>query len=237
MKRYSRLAVVEEKRNIKRAYFYVFLSILALIFLVYLGLPTLIKFAGFIGDIAKSDKPIEISDNTPPAPPQFDEIPEYSKEESIDIKGNSENGATISLTANRNVSEIVANSDGKFTFLFNLIEGENTISATAKDTSGNLSIETKTYKIVYDNLEPKLEITSPNDGDSFIGSSQRQLSIKGTVNETAEVKVNEKFVSLKDDGTFNFTTTLNEGQNTFEIKATDPAGNQASTSLSVNFAP
>ena len=237
MKRYSRLAVVEEKRNIKKAYYYVFLSILAVIFLIYLGLPILIKFAGFVGDIAKSDKPVEITDTTPPAPPRFDEIPEYSKEEAIDIKGASENGATISLTANGNVSEVVANSDGKFVFLFNLIGGENTISATAKDTSGNLSTETKIYKIVYDNLEPKLEITSPNDGDSFIGSSQRQLSIKGTVNEVSEVKVNDKFVSLKDDGTFNFTTTLNEGQNTFEIKATDPAGNQASTSLSVNFAP
>src|SRR3989339_700170 len=110
MKRYSRLAFVEERKNIKKAYLYVFLSILALIFLVYLGLPTLIKFAGFIGDIAKSDKPIEISDNTPPAPPQFDEIPEYSKEESIDIKGASENGATISFTANGDTSEVIANS-------------------------------------------------------------------------------------------------------------------------------
>ncbi len=237
MKRYSRLAFVEERKNIKKAYLYVFLSILALIFLVYLGLPTLIKFAGFIGDIAKSDKPIEISDNTPPAPPQFDEIPEYSKEESIDIKGASENGATISFTANGDTSEVIANSEGKFVFLFNLQNGENTIFASAKDISGNLSTETKVFKVIFDNLEPKLEITSPKDGDSFYGAPQRQLSIKGTVNEVADVRVNDRFVSLKDDGTFNFTTTLNEGGNSFEIKATDPAGNQASTSLSVNFTP
>jgi hypothetical protein len=237
MKRYSRLAFVEERRNIKKAYLYVFLSILALIFLLYLGLPTLIKFAGFVGDIAKSDKPIEFQDTTPPAPPQFDEIPEYSKEESIDVTGTSENGATVSITANNNTSEVVANSDGRFIFLFNLMDGENTISATAKDISGNLSTESKFFKVTFDNTEPNLEITSPKDADSFYSSSQRQLSIKGTVNEMVDIRVNDRFVSLNEDGTFNFTTTLNEGVNLFEIKATDPAGNQASTSLSVNFTP
>jgi len=74
MKRYSRLASVEERKNIKKAYWYVILSILALVFLIFFGLPTLVKFAGFIGDVAKSDKPVEINDTTPPAPPQFDQV-------------------------------------------------------------------------------------------------------------------------------------------------------------------
>jgi len=120
MKRYSRMAMTEEKKNIKKAYYYVFLTIVGIVFLIFLGIPTLVKFAGFLGDVAKSDKPVEIQDTTPPAPPRFDEIPEYSKEESIDIKGNSENGATISFTANGDTNEIVANSDGRFIFLFNL---------------------------------------------------------------------------------------------------------------------
>lgn len=235
MKRYSRLAMTEERKNIKKAYLYVFLSISALIFLVYLGLPILIKFAGFVGDLAKSDKPIEFQDTTPPAPPQFDEIPEFSMEESIDIKGTSENGATISITANGNTSEVVANSNGKFIFLFNLLDGENTILAQAKDTSGNLSTESKIFKITFDNNEPKLEVTSPKDGDIFYGSGQRQVSIKGSVNEKVDLRINDKFVTVKDDNSFNFTTTLNEGANSFEIKATDPAGNETSTSLSVNF--
>lgn len=236
MKRYSRLAMTEEKKNIKRAYLYVLLSIVGLIFLVFLGIPTLVKFAGFLGDIAKSDKPVEINDITPPAPPQLDSIPEFTNSESIDITGFSENGATITINTNNNMAEVVANSDGKFIFLFNLEKGENSISASAKDTSGNTSNETKVYTIVFDNEEPKLEVTAPKDGDSFYGTGQRQVSIKGTVNEKVDLRINDKFVTIKDDNSFNFTTTLNEGVNTFEIKATDPAGNQTSTSLSVNFA-
>lgn len=235
MKRYSRRAMTEERKNIKRAYFYVFLSIAGILFLIFLGIPTLVKFAGFLGDIAKSDKPVEINDKTPPAPPQFESIPEFTNRESIDITGFSENGATVSINANNNLSEVVANNDGKFIFLFNLEKGENSISATAKDTSGNTSNETKVFSIIFDNTEPKLEIISPNDGDSFYGSGQRQLSIKGTVDEKVNLRINDKFVTLKDDGTFNFTTTLNEGQNNFEVKAIDPSGNETSISLSVNF--
>lgn len=236
MKRYSRLAITEERKNIKRAYLYVFLTILGIIFLVFLGIPTLVKFAGFLGDIAKSDKPVEIQDKTPPAPPQFDNIPEFINKESIDITGHSESGATIIINANNNAGEVVANNDGKFIFLFNLEKGQNTISAIAKDTSGNSSTETKVFQILYDNTEPKLEITSPKDGGSFYGSVQRQLSIKGTVDEKVNLRINDKYVTLKDDGTFNYTTTLQEGSNLFEVKATDPAGNEAVTSLTVNFA-
>lgn len=235
MKSYSRLASVEEKKNIKRAYWYVGLSVVAVIFLIFLGLPTLVKFAGFIGDFAKSDKPIEINDTTPPAPPQFSDIPEFSNKESFEITGQSEKGATVTINANNEKSEVVANNDGEFSFIFNLNDGENTIEAQAKDTSGNESTKTQTYKIVFDNKEPKLEVTSPSDGSSFFGSGQRQLIIKGTVNETVDLTINGRIVSVKDDGTFTFVTTLSDGENKFEVKAIDPSGNESSSSITVNF--
>lgn len=237
MKHYSRLAITEEKRNIKKAYFYIFLTIVGLVFLIFLGIPTLVKFAGFLGDLSKSDKPVEINDLTPPAPPQFDSIPEYTNNESVDINGFSENGATIIINTNGNSTEVVANNEGKFTFLFNLQKGENTISATARDVSGNISNETKIYTIVFDNEAPEIEISSPKDGDSFYGTGQKQISIKGIVSEKVDLRINNKFVTLKDDNSFNFTTTLNDGENIFEIKAQDPAGNNFLTSLTLNYTP
>lgn len=235
LKRYSRLASVEEKKNIKRAYSYVILSILAIIFLIFLGIPTLVKFAGFVGDIAKSDKPVEINDITPPAPPQFDEIPDHTNNDNLEITGQSENSAIIKIRANNQNSEVVANNEGRFTFTFNLDKGENTIDAIATDLSGNESTQTQTFKITFDNEEPKLEIESPSDGSSFFGSGQRQLSIKGSVDEIVDLSINDRFVALKDDNTFSFATTLSEGENKFEIKAIDPAGNETSTSLTVSF--
>lgn len=235
MKRYSRLASVEERKNIKRAYWYVILSILAVIFLIFLGLPTLVRFAGFVGDVAKSDKPVEINDNTPPAPPQFNDLPEFTKEEKLEITGRSENGATISIRANNETSEVVANSDGDFNFVFNLNDGQNTIDAKAKDLSGNESTQTQTYTIVFDNKEPELEVTSPADGSSYFGSGQRQLSIKGTVNEVVDLTINGRVAAVKEDNTFSFATTLSEGENKFEVKAIDMSGNETSISFTVNF--
>lgn len=234
-KRYSRLASVEEKRNVKNAYKYVIWSIIALVLLIFFGIPTLVRFAGFIGDIAKSDKPVEINDITPPAPPQFDDLPEHTNKEILEISGQSENAAVIKIRANNDESEVVANTEGRFSFTFNLDKGENTIDATATDLSGNQSTQTQTFRINYDNQDPELLVESPSDGSSFFGSGQRQLTIKGTVDENVDLRINDRFVSLKDDNSFTFATTLSEGENKFEIKATDPAGNESSTSLTVNF--
>lgn len=235
MKRYSRLALTEERKNIKNAYFYIILSVIAIVVLIFFGLPLLVKFAGFIGDISKSTKPVEIADTTPPAPPQFGDLPEYTNKESLDVTGKSESGATITIRANNKTTEVVANNDGVFSFTFDLKNGDNTIDAKAKDLSGNESTQTQTYKIVFDNEPPKIELSSPSDGSSFFGSGQRQLSIKGNVTEPVKLTINDRIVALKDDNTFTFTTTLSEGENKFEVKAVDPSGNETSTSLTVNF--
>lgn len=233
--KYSRLASVEEKRNIKNAYKYIVMSIIAILALIFLGIPLLVKFAGFIGDIKKSASPVEVNDITPPAPPQFDQIPEFTKDERLEITGKSESGASISIATNSTTSEVVANNDGVFNFVYNLKKGENTISAMATDQSNNKSTQTQTYTIVFDNEDPKLEITSPTDGASYYGSSQRQLSIKGNVDEQVDLTVNGRVIMVKDDNTFSYTSTLNEGENKFEVKAIDPSGNETLTTLTVNF--
>lgn len=237
MNKYSRRASVEEKRNITKAYKYIVLSIAAICFVIFLGLPTLIKFAGFLADVGKSNKPVDVSDITPPAPPQFDSIPEFTNKLRLDIAGTSEDGAVVTITTNGNSSEVIANSEGRFSFLFNLDRGENTIEAKAKDTSGNESTSTKLVKIIFDDIDPVLDNLSPEDGASYYGSGQRQLVIKGSVNEEVNLLINERVVSVNDDGTFLFSTTLSEGINSFEIKAMDPAGNETKSVFSVNFTP
>lgn len=236
MKRYSRLAMVEDKKSIKRAYFYIFLSIAAIIFLILFGIPTLVRFAGFVGEIAKSDKPIEVNDTTPPAPPQFDEIPEFTNKGNLEIVGRSESGATIIIRENGNTTEIVANNEGQFSYTMKLKKGENSIDAKARDTANNESTQTETHRIIFDDENPEITIDTPTDGSSFYGSGQRQLSIKGSVSEKAYLTINGRLVTLKDDLTFNFTTTLYEGENKFEIIATDSANNETKTSFVVNFA-
>lgn len=226
----------EVKRNRNNAIkFIVLTGVVGLILFVW-GIPLLGRFAAFVSEIAKGDKPITRDDKTPPAPPQIDTPPEYTKDEILKITGTSEEGATIKFTFNGNDEELVADSDGTFSKNLDLKKGENTLVLTAKDTTGNESQKTKTFTIVFDNESPELSVDSPSDGAGFFGTRQRQVDIKGTVDDKdSSVTVNDRFVAVEDDGSFQYTTTLSEGENKFNIKASDNAGNSVEKSLTLNF--
>jgi len=234
---YSRRASVESKRNIKKAYFYIFLSLSSLVLLFFLGLPAVVKFAAFFTNLGHSDKPIENSDTTPPAPPSFDNLPKYTNTSTLKIKGSSEEGANILLTLNNKTHETITDREGVFTFEVNLFDGENTLFAKAKDTSGNESVETDSFKIIFDNDAPVLEIESPGDGQTFYGAGERQIVIKGKTDTDAQIYVNEKFTEVDDGGNFSYSQTLSEGINTFEVKSLDNAQNETKTSISFNYVP
>ncbi len=236
-RRYSRRAQTEEKRNIKRAVRFGFLTLALIVIFIFLGLPAVAKFAGFLTDLRKSTVPVDINDTTPPAPPILSNPPEYTKKKTVEITGKTEAGATVTLFLNNSEEEILADNDGEFSYRFSLQKGENTASVKAKDNAGNESQESKVYKIVFDDQPPKLEIISPEDNREFYGSKERQISIEGTTEEGASLTVNERIVAVDSDGSFTFLTTLEEGDNNFTIKAEDQAGNSAEATLAVRFSP
>src|SRR3989344_2679904 len=147
---YSRKLKVEEQRNKKRAIFFIFLTIIFLVVMFFYGIPLFVKLAGFVYDLRKSSEPVEVSDNTPPSPPYFELFPAFTNEERIEIGGNSEPGATITMSLNGKDNEVLSNNEGKFSFSLNLVKGENKISAISKDAAGNESQETDIHTINYD---------------------------------------------------------------------------------------
>lgn len=236
-RRYSRLARTEERQSIRRAIFFTFLTVVSIFAFIFLGLPVLAKFAGFLTDLKKSGLPIERNDTTPPAPPRLESLPEYTNEFSVEIKGTTEAGASVILFLNDDEEELVVNKDGEFNFTFKLDKGENTVSVKASDAAGNESQETDVYKIIFDNEPPELEITSPEDGKEFYGSKERQVSINGKTEESASVTINDRIVAVDVSGNFTFVTTLSEGENGFTIKTEDKAGNSNEASLTLRFTP
>lgn len=234
---YSRLKTTEEKRNIRTA---VALGVLTLVLIgvvFVFGLPTVAKFAAFLSDLRKSGEPVEVNDSTPPAPPRIDELPEATNKASVEVSGESEPGATVILVFNSRSEEVLADSEGSFRSTFELDDGENTLIASAKDSSGNESQKTDEFTINFDDEEPSLEVSSPSDGASFFGSKQRQLVISGTTEADASLSINDRFVLVEEDGSFAFATTLAEGENTFNLKSQDKAGNSTEKSFKVNFSP
>lgn len=234
-KTYSRLASVEEKRNIRSALLFIVLTVGILTSLAFVGVPLLGKFTVFVSELGKSNKPITSTDTTPPAPPRFNTFPDFTNQKTVTISGNSETGATIKITFNGKEQSSLANKDGIFSVSFDLADGNNTFSAVAVDTAGNISQKTAENSIVFDTKAPDLTIDSPSDGSSFFGSKQQQVTIQGTTETGAQVTINDRIIAVDDNGKFQYTASLNDGGNTFVVKSTDQAGNTTEKDLTLNF--
>lgn len=238
MRRYSRLASVEEKRNFRNAIFFVVLTVAVGAGLFFIGIPILGRFVGFVSGIGHGNTPIAVNDKTPPAPPRFNSFPEFTNQKTVDINGSSEPGAKVKLTFNGEEMETVVDKDGQFSFTdLVLSDGTNDFSATAQDSAGNVSLESKSFTITYDAKPPDLTIDNPQDGSQFFGSKERQVSIQGTTESGAQVTVNDRIVVVDDSGKYQYTTSLNDGENKFTVKSTDKAGNSTEKELTLSFSP
>lgn len=237
MKRRLRLSSHEESRNFKKAGLFIVLTIGLLSLLFFFGIPLMARFATFIAEFGKSDDPITKDDKIPPAPPRIEDLPEATNKFSLDLKGATETGATVIIDFNGQVEEVLAGADGNFSKKVNLLDGDNTLTLTARDPAGNISQPTDTYKIVYDGIKPKLSVGSPSDGAEFFGSGQRQVTIQGTSEFGVNLLINDRLVSIGEEGNFSFTTSLSEGENIFNVKATDKAGNESESTLTLQFNP
>lgn len=236
-KKYSRLANIEERKSIKTVIVYLSLIIAAIIGIFFLGIPGLVKIAGLLTNIRKIDQPIDKNDLIPPPPPYIESLPEATNNRKITIKGKTEAGATIILSLNDETKELITDSGGEFAFDYHLLDGENKFFAKARDSSGNEGQPSKTQTATFDDQPPSLEISSPQDGQTFFGSKQRQVSIVGTTEQSANLTINERPIALENSGGFLFVTTLNEGDNLFKVVSLDKAGNRIEKTITLKYSP
>jgi len=234
---YSRLARTEEKRNIKKAVYFILASLGFLVLLIFVGIPAIAKVTAFVADLKKSSAPIEKVDTTPPAPPRIESLPEFTDNKNLEIKGTAEAGSSVILSLNNKQQEVVANSDGQYIFQANLQLGVNNIFTTAKDTSGNESNSSETVEVIYDNIPPEISVDSPEYGSKFYTNKNSQVEIKGQTEENSTVTVNDRLAKVNDDGTFVLNYQLSEGENNLTIKATDQAGNTSESSITLFYYP
>jgi hypothetical protein len=232
---YSRLARVEERRNIRNTVVFSVLTIGIVAGLIFYGLPLLVKFSSFLTDIKKSNSAVDISDITPPGPPIINQVPEFTNKSPIEISGTAESGAVVVVTINDKSQEVIAGNDGVFSLKADLIKGQNTISAIARDAAGNKSVKTKTIYITLDSDTPNIDISNPHDGQQFGGSKQKEITISGNTKSQSIFTVNDRLIRLDDSGNFSYSYTLSDGDNTLNFKSIDKAGNTTEKSITVHF--
>ncbi|PWB56990.1 MAG: hypothetical protein C3F06_00425 [Candidatus Methanoperedenaceae archaeon] len=123
-----------------------------------------------------------------------------------------------------------------------LIEGTNTITARATDTSDNTNQTSVNVKYTPpDTAKPVISIISPIEGQELMTSS---ITVNGTASDDkglgkVEVKVGAGSW-LPVTGTSSWTIssiTLIEGTNNITARATDTSNNSNETSINVNYSP
>jgi len=116
-----------------------------------------------------------------------------------------------------------------------LADGEHTIAFNAKDNDGNAAAQ-KTVTFIIDTVAPTLTITSPNNN---IKVNDATCVVSGTTNDVTSspvsVTINGTAATVGADGSFSKSITLNEGENTITIVATDSAGKSTTVTRTVTL--
>lgn len=236
---HSRLVKKEEAKSLRRTVIFGGLTILFILGIIFLGIPTLVKIAVFFSEIKSSGTPVEQSDILPPAPPKINSLPEATSTNSISLSGFAEAGSTVEVFLNNSsYKKVIASEDG--TFLvdnLSLTEGQNEIYTIAQDQAGNLSQPSETILILFDKAPPTLEISQPQDGANFTGEKQRKIQISGKTEPGVNLIINDRLQILDKDGNFSLAFTLSEGENVLKFVATDKAENKTEKEIKVTFAP
>jgi len=197
-------------------------------------------FAPVVGSffrlISKIGKPVEKEDALPPPPPYFYGAPRSINKSTINLSGFSEPGSKVLLFVNGpQAGSAVADANGTFTVdNIDLIEGKNTLYAKAEDSYQNQSQTSQTLEVTYDTKKPKIELTEPKDGATVRNLNQR-VTVKGTVDEKSEVRINEKLAISRPDNTFELLLGVVEGEVKIKIEATDEAGNKEEKEITIKY--
>lgn len=231
----------KKKISIKGAYLRLFASvgsIVAILAIFYFFGLTILSNIDILWRFLKpgsSDYFTTSGDTTPPSPPHLYPLQPATKEPTINIGGFAEEGVEVKLYQNGGaVDSTLSDKDGQFAFDdITLQEGENEFSVKATDTNRNQSNSSNIIKITFDQSPPEIKITKPTERK--IKSENRHQEIRGETELDVRVTIGGRQAVVNDEGEFSVTIRLEDGNNELEVKATDQAGNETTTTLTIEF--
>jgi len=193
----------------------------------------LIKIAVLVSDNGSGDSAL-IKDSSVLVPPTLQTMPEATYSAELDVSGFAQEGVIVTVFLNSNPQEdVVADSDGEFLLRkVSLRNGKNRIWAVSRDKGGNESAKSQEMVVVSDRSEPVITIDSPSDGEVV---NLDGTTVKGLVDEDANISVNGLFVRADSDGSFMKAIKLNDGENVIVVEAVDLAGNLSRKEIRVTY--
>ncbi len=206
-----------------------------LVFLLLFGVKILVAFSLLVDNLRGTTPKDPQQTQVIILPPVLDPLPEATNSAAIPVSGKAKGEVTVLLYVNEKQSEETKpETDGAFKFpAVALKEGTNVISAKATDGK-NTSELSEVYTTILKKGEPKLEISAPSDNAELSGEKQ-QTTVTGTTDSENTVRINDRIVVVRSDGSFSYDLPLSEGEQTIIIIAKDPAGNETKIERKVKF--
>lgn len=228
------LKPLDKTTNIKKIILYFLLLILVIIFVATVGMTLLINGTMFL---SKKNQPspspkLSQTNNSLLTPPEFDAFPTATNSAKFIISGKAPTNQTISIMINAIQVATFDSKNGKFEGEVKLEEGENIITASYTDDETRTQKSSNQSKISLISTPPKLELTSPKEGDEISGS---EIKIEGFTDKEVIVNINAIPVVVDAEGKFSYNFLLKNGINEIKIIAKDIAGNVTEQDLSLNF--
>ena len=233
--RKTRLERKSEDQITKKTITLGLITVLFLVFLVLLGIPFLVRFAVFLGDMKNKNAPIVVDTSLPPLAPRLFIPYDATNSAQISISGTAEAKTSIELQKNETLLTKGNVSDtGDFSFeAIVLDKGENRFSAVAISEKGVRSVVSKEVTITYDDKPPALTLQAPNADSISVDTADYDVS--GTTDKGVSVTVNGHIAMVDNDGKFKQKVQLSSGKNEIEVLATSAAGNQTKKTVTITY--
>ena len=232
---YSRLRRHEDRVFKKRLIWALGGSVALVAFIFIFGLKLLVSFSLLV-DKLHGASPTVKQGQVFILPPVLDPLPEATNSASLTITGRGDAGFTVIVYIDEEeTKKLKIEDDGTFTLLTKrLAEGSHAISAKTTDEAGNLSDLSNVLEVSIKRTKPTLSLTQPQENARIVGDTNT-LTVIGKTDPDTSITVNSRLVVVHDDGSFTYSFSLTEGDNTIQVIATDPSGNQTNLERRVTY--
>lgn len=228
----SRLANKQKKELTRQSIVLVILSLLIGAVFILVVLPGAVRL---FFEILDKQTELGSTEALPLQPPIASPPPEFTNQASLTLQGFADQGSVVHAEINNQVQRKTAvNDQGEFSLEIQLREGENAVGLFATNDQGAESA-TRIYLVTLDTTPPQIKIGSPDEGARFQTREEQTQVIQGETKPRSRVLINDRLVMADTEGYFSYRYHLSEGENQILIKATDQAGNEAETQLTLYF--
>lgn len=234
---------LSHRRKERKAKKNIIWTVILIIFLLYALiswiLPNLIGGLSLVNKLKQPTPTVEpiVSEAGTLAPPVLNIPYEATNTATIKIKGYASAETKVDIYVDDEIKSSTT-TDQNGSFLAENIDlslGTNTIyGKTSNDKASSLS--SKPIKVIFTNEKPKLNLTSPSDGQ-LVKGGDKKVTVSGSTNPADEITANGTKLIVNSDGNFSQAIAINEGDNQITVISRDSAGNQNLISVKVTYQP